>query len=172
MKTYVLTVSRNFPAIHARRGDKTFFVEQILNTIQPDWKHDDEVIKKHGLNVAIMNKKQHTIRGNSEMWDWRMMELQSGKAKLSLRYWSGMPYKSPQIEFATINKDSGIGIQFLSFEKSMFNYPYIVGQQRHLLIDEMAKNDGLSPLDFRRWFETYNLSNTLAIIHFSDKLRY
>jgi hypothetical protein len=45
MKCTVLTVSRNFPQTHKRKGEKTYFVEGILT-----------------------GRKKTTIRGNPDRW--------------------------------------------------------------------------------------------------------
>lgn len=150
MKTHVLTVSRTFPAKHPRKGDKTFFIEKIKSArlIQP--------------YVKVFLPKIHTIRANYPLWEKRIKEVQEGKAVLSLRYWSEKPYRSKQIEFARIDKDSGVGIQ--QFFMWTFS-PLVDG----FTVDpnEICQNDGLSLDDFKSWFKGYDLSKPLAIIHFT-----
>lgn len=80
MKTYVLIVSRQFPAGHPKAGQPTGFVEKIL-----------------------AGEKIHTIRQNWQLWQRRVNRVRRGEAVISLRYWEGKPYKSKQIEFKKIS---------------------------------------------------------------------
>jgi hypothetical protein len=131
---------------------------------------------------SIASKKIHTCRGNYELWKKRIDEVHAGRAELSLRYWSGSPYNSKkdgskQIEFARLGKNDGIGIQLL-----MLSYTMILGALKNndvaltsthggLSLSDVAKNDGLSLQDFKDYFKGYDLSEPLAIIHFT-KFRY
>ena len=98
--------------------------------------------------------KLHTIRANYSLWEQRIAEIQAGKGVLSIRQWVGEPYKSKQVEIAQLTANEGVGIQKLIF-KSMDRYMF-------------AKNDGLSFKDWKAWFRNYDLSNPLAIIHFTN----
>jgi len=166
MKTYVLMISRTFPATHQRKGEFTYFVDKILK------QYSD-------FNNFLGWQKIHTIRGNYKIWANRIKAIQEGKAVLSLRYWSASPYNfkkdgSKQIEFQRLDKDSGIGIQGLVFpDKSLFNAT-ICGPEfpkstwyKGINIKELAKNDGLSLEDFRTWFLKYDISEPMGIIHFT-----
>lgn len=139
MKTYVLTFSRVFPTTHPRAGAPTFFVDKITR-----------------------KEKLHTIRANATLWLNRFDDISHGDAELSLRYWSGKPYRSAQIEFGRVGKEDGIGIQILQFNGNLlrprvdnWNYPAST---------ELAKNDGLYFPDWCAWFENYDLSKDMAII--------
>jgi len=147
MKTYVITVSRNFPGKHPRKGEETCFIEKI----------------KSGV-------KLHTIRGNYELWVKRFEKIEKGEACLSLRYWEGKPYSSKQVEFLRLDKSDGIGIQKVEF----FDYLYGVNiddRPQGTFINVLAKNDGLNNADFESWFRGYDLSKPMALIHFT-KFRY
>jgi hypothetical protein len=156
MKTYVLLISRYFPATHPRKGEPTFFHAKI-------WK---------GLcdnSYYFQPMKIHTIRANYDLWKKRIDEVNAGEAVLSLRYWTDNPYNSKQKEFARLGKDSGIGVQKICFPKNSdpvvyddFGYLCKVGKTI------LAKNDGLSFDDFEAWFKGYDLSKPMAIIHFTD----
>ena len=87
---------------------------------------------------------------------------------MSLRYWSGKPYKSKQVEFLRLGKDDGVGIQKVEFKADEFG-PLVDGKNQ--FVSDLAKNDGLSLTDFTDWFKGYDLSKPLAIIHFT-KFRY
>lgn len=142
MKIYVLTVSRFFPSTHLRKGEPTEFFPNI-----------DAGVKKH------------TIRENYELWKKRIDEVNAGIAVISLRYWSGKPYCSPQIEHKQFGKGE-IGIQKLT-----------VGFVRGHSIDDVykdtpstviASNDGLSFLNFQDWFRKVKDQDEMAIIHFTN----
>lgn len=150
MKTFVLTLSTKFPATHYLRGQETDFFQKI----------------KDGTKI-------HTIRANFPLWKKRFEKINAGEACLSIRYWTGKPYASKQEEFLKLTKDDGIGIQVLQFNNSDVEFPKIVKQYTTEWVERgiLAKNDGLSLDDFVNWFKGYDLSNPLAIIHFT-KFRY
>ena len=166
MKTYVLTVSRTFPKTHKRAGEETFFNERILSALSKD---------------LLMWNKIHTIRANYELWAKRIKEIQEGKAILSIRYWSGKAYCSKQVEICQLDKNSGIGVQGLVFNavrlcegKETPLYATIYEPLSYKFcppLNDLAKNDGLSLEDFKDWFRKYDLSKSMAIIHFT-KFRY
>lgn len=117
MKTYVLTVSRHFPAKHPRRGESTFFPARIQNGLG-----DSHYIQSP-------TSKIHTIRANYDLWKKRIDEVNAGEAVLSLRYWTGKPYNSKQQEFARLDKNSGIGVQKLTFSSQWFNSMLVDGRK-------------------------------------------
>ena len=159
MKTYVLTVSRTFPETHKRAGEETFFKERILSALSKD---------------PLMWNKIHTIRANYVLWANRIKEIQEGKAILSIRYWSGNPYNSKQVEICQLDKDSGVGIQELCLKpKSILEDSvelfYIDNNfYNPLNLGFLSRNDGLSYEDFKEWFKSYDLSHPMAIIHFTS----
>jgi len=149
-KTYVLTVSEFFPKTHNKSGLPTGFINSISN-----------------------QTKLHTIRGNYPLWKKRIEEVQAGNAILSVRYWTGKPYKSKQKEVFVFDKDSAIGIQKLIFNQSNYLYPYVDWESAKKYVDtevthyQISTNDGLSEVDFFEWFKKYDLSEPMAIIHFT-----
>lgn len=159
MKTYVIMISRVFPATHPRKGEKTYFIEKILKP--SDVKYSSE-----------FPEKLHTIRANYELWTKRISEVQSGNAELSLRYWTGSPYNSrkdgsKQKEFLRLTKDHGVSIQsvVLNFRTLISEVDGSAFNQR---IDQIGRNDGLLCFkDFKNWFEHYDMSKPMAIIHFT-----
>jgi len=144
MKTYVLMISRQFPVNHPKAGEKTGFVEKIL-----------------------AREKIHTIRANYDLWQNRINKIQSGKAELSVRYWTDKPYKSKQKEFLRINK---VGIQKLEFHSGLIAIPKVKKEDSYIDINPelLANNDGLTLHEWEEWFFSYNLTKPLAIIHFTD----
>jgi len=142
IKTYVLMISRTFPAYHQRKGEQTYFSDKILRNF---------------------DKK-------NECFSYK---IQAGKAVLSVRYWSGSPYNfkndnSKQVEFLRLDKDSGIGIQELEFLNEDIASPMVDELYNFISVDDLAKNDGLSFDDFESWFQKYDLSEPMGIIHFTD----
>lgn len=165
MKTFVITVSVSFPKTHARSGEPTYFKEQILSAIMD-----------YGNNSGLKEKK-HTIRSNYPLWKKRIDEVNAGNAELSIRYWSGKPYNSKQVEIIRLGKNMGVGIQALYFECSRLLDPFISSEdskdkmQTYISTHELAVNDGLVYPDFAEWFKGYNLGEPMAIIHFTN-MRY
>lgn len=145
MKTYAITLSRYFLAAHSKAGMPTDFKEKFLN-----------------------GEKIHTIRANYPLWENRIKEVQAGNAVLSVRQWSGKPYRSKQVEIARLTSANGVGIQKLELTNDLSEC--IVGDHRYSYVS-VAKNDGLHPADWLDWFSCYDLSKPLAIIHFT-KFRY
>lgn len=152
MKTYVITLSKNFLSKHRRAGEPTGFKDKFLS-----------------------KQKIHTIRGNYQLWNDRIDEVARGEAVLSIRQWSGKPYHSPQVVLAVLTKDDCVGIQRLNFGwKDNVQIPIIDGWYmfgKWGSKAELAKNDGLSLDDFTDWFKDHANDNAksdpMAIIHFT-----
>ena len=168
MKTYVITLSQIFPTTHPKAGIPTGF-QHKLQTALNGWK-DHAFIKLH------------TIRANYPLWAKRFEQIERGEAYLSVRQWSGMPYASKQVEIARLTKEDGIGIQklYLTDEINLLGEYGIVESTWELFgipgdskvsCKQLAYNDGLSYEDWDAWFEKYDKSKPLAIVHFT-KFRY
>ena len=160
MKTYVLLISRYFPATHPRKGEFTDFCDKILVGC---------IVGQSNSTKGSL-RKIHTIRANYDLWKRRIDEVNAGEAVLSLRYWTGKPYNSKQQEFARLGKDSGIGVQNLGWtlDHSFNDRPMIFPSCELISIEDLANNDGLSFDDFEAWFKGYDLSKPMAIIQFTD----
>ena len=173
-KTYVLTLSEAFPKTHNKAGTPTGFkVKFTLGQGCPDCDKpqdlsDVNISDCNGCVNACSLPKLHTIRANYPLWEKRIKEVQDGKAVLSVRQWTGKPYRSKQIEIARLTAANGVGIQKLELTNDLSEC--IVGDHRYSYVS-VAKNDGLHPADWLDWFSCYDLSNPLAIIHFT-KFRY
>ena len=164
MKTYVITLSRSFLTKHSKAGEPTNF-RDAFNAGQ---------VFNRGPECLYLRPKLHTIRANYPLWEKRIKEVQEGKAFLSVRQWTGKPYRSKQVEIARLTAKEGVGIQKLSFDKdrdgvSSFKFFDIDG--RCFDRKTLANNDGLSLEDWCDWFRGYDLSKPMAIIHFT-KFRY
>ena len=179
IKTYVLPISKQFPASHERNGEPTYFPEKILNEQISCGLIDKKTLDRFAESGYDFNNKVfyaseskiHTIRVNYKLWAKRIEKVLKGEAVLSLRFWADKPYHRDengigQVEICILDKDSGIGIQKVNFDESEVLKPFI----EHVFVNrsEIAKNDGLSLKDFKEWFKDYDLSKPLAIIHFTD----
>lgn len=174
-------VSRTFPATHYRKGEETFFPEKIKVALNN--KDNMETYKDSFQIFYGHDPKLHTIRANKkgtafENWSKKVKEVQEGNAILSLRYWSGSPYNykkdgSKQVEFAQLDKDSGVGVQKLEFPFNDILRPFnrLNEKINGISIAKLSMNDGLSFDDFKEWFKEYDLSKQMVIIHFT-KFRY
>lgn len=158
----VITFSRTFPVNHPRKGEHTYFVEKIWNSIE-DCYFDQ--LPEINLNPMIEDKKYHTIRAGNR---WKVGDF------FSPRIWSGKPYASKQIQFAPpieIKK-----IWHISFDN--VSVPAINGVH---LFDEynsqnwdfelLSRNDGLSPSDMIAWFKPYK-ETVGQIICWNEKIKY
>ncbi len=145
MKTYVLMLSKEFPATHPRKGEPT------------------------GFREAFRKNKLHTIRANYPLWKKRIAEVQRGEAVLSVRQWSGKPYCSKQETIATLTAQDGVGLQQLTeLDTSAYCfYPCVRIEKRNIDKLLVAQNDGLSLEDWLDWFKAYDKTKNLAIIHFT-----
>lgn len=136
LKCYVLTVSRKFPATHPNKGAPTLFVDKI-NT----------------------GNKRHTVRGNYSIWHARSLVVNDGLGYVSLRYWSGKPYASEQIEFGRLYS---IHVQKVHIYPLKTNLT-ICKPWYDIFVDDSVKpvrwpflfaaHDGLSYDDFKGWFK-------------------
>lgn len=172
MKTYYLTLSQTFPATHPRKGEPTYFKEKTHNALL--WEKGENVGYALNPSFAVPDGKQlklHTIRGNYDRWDKIFEQIYAGEACLSLRVWSGKPYRSKQIEIARLTKDDGIGLQKLEFRNLEYDEVFLRCDVDGWPISKrvLATNDGLSYKDWwKDWFRNYDLSKPLAIIHFTN----
>lgn len=138
---YRLSISLTFPATHNRKGEQTFFKEKIHESIFPV------------TDKPIFEPKIHTIRANYQLWEKRFEKINKGEAVLELYYWSGNPYNSKCVTFAILSKDDGIGLHQLYFDYENVFLPFIqidgIRSENPVNISHLAKNDGLSPEDFK-----------------------
>jgi len=81
-----------------------------------------------------------------------------------------------QIEFARLDKDSGVGIEEIRFITHSVVSPNLIIRKgkkkpkgKFLSITEMSRNDGLEFIDYKNWFEKgdYDMKESFACIHFT-----
>jgi len=156
----VITFSRVFPSYHPRKGEQTFFVEKILNSVyKPKSIHDIPIEVQNIINTMVLldkEEKYHTIRAGNR---WKVGD------KFSPRIWSGKPYQSKQIIIAPdieIKKiwdyevkiiNSGIEQWVLNGTQVSESNEYMQHWFNAFLIEKIANNDGLALNDFLNWFK-------------------
>lgn len=144
MKISVLMLSRLFPVGHRRAGKPTCFADLLTS-----------------------GRKVHTIRSNYEHWASIAREVNAGERIISLRQWSGEPYRSRQVEIGRLTE---LTIQ----EVAMFNLmtgmeAFVNGKE--VPVKHLAANDGLDMADFESWFRPqFEKSNEFkGVILFFDR---
>lgn len=179
---YSVAVSPRFPSTHCRKGEPTYFVEAIQKAL-------NLLVQMPDFLLIDIDPKLHTIRKNYPMWVKRMEKVNRGEAVIDLFYWklAGGRYTkgNEPVVFATLDKNSGCGVQVLKMYKyvmdevenyntQIWNFDNVTRNEwpkSHYSIEKIASNDGLSLEDFKAWFKSYDLSEDFAIIHFT-KFRY
>ena len=114
-KVAVLTLSQQYQKGHPKDGLPTEFVEKL----------------KSGT-------KLHTIRSNYELWAKRAEQINAGKMELSIRVWSGKPYRSQQVEVARLTKLGVQRVQITRMEPTM-------SQPLWLMASSLSKERPSSP---------------------------
>lgn len=143
MKTYVLMLSKTFPATHPKAGQRTNFYNNILEV-----------------------NKVHTIRKNYQFWKKRIDEVNKGNACISVREWIGKPRKSFQNELFELHKGE-VEIQKIAKKIEGGILLEVNGETKPVAFAELAANDGLSMQDFEDWFSDGSFNEPCAIIHFT-----
>lgn len=169
----VITLSRTFPAYHPKAGQPTHFAQQVLNSLGIEWDDLDYLDLLHELNPGkedivydffcefyllhfpYLLQKLHTIRANwTNKKTGETYQVWKQGDKASLRVWSGVPYRSPQIIIAPDVELVKVG----DFEKKFTSHsgmaPFING--RMVSPDnfcDVAENDGLEYHDLLAWFK-------------------
>lgn len=165
-KLVVLMLSQAFLMGHSKVGQPNYFVQQLSNALHGYSEHDVQL--PDGESIVVGGKKLHTIRENYEYWKEKAGKINVGEMELSIRVWSGKPYKSPQAEVARL---SHVDIQLVEMGYSTEDpqpIVYIDNILKPNIAEEMAKNDGLKLEDWVEWF--FKRTNTFrgVILHFTD----
>lgn len=143
MKTHYMMISRQFPKTHPRAGEPTGFKEKIF-----------------------AHEKLHTILMNPTTWSKRIREVHRGEAFLSLREWSGEPYKSKQVEFKRLTLADGLSFQSCGIPGYWVQDNDILVGPESWKRELIASNDGLKIEDFNAWF--LKPAPNCILIHFTD----
>lgn len=147
----VLMVSRLFPKDHPKFGQQTWFVERIMACLAdkvPGWQmKDDFVLYDWYAYYNCTMPKSHTIRAGSRFKPGDMA---------SLRVWTGLPYRSKQIEFAQVEVKKTWEIIIHKIANTLVWNVEGVGSGNFDSLSPSIKiiagNDGLEVQDFIEWF--------------------
>ncbi len=176
----VITFSRTYPSYHPRKGQPTYFVEKIWDSLglplhQP-------TILANGLNEEYLNFQRlgddliwpkHTTVRAGHRWkagDW-----------FSPRVWSGRPYNSKQIIIAPdiqikkiwnldIKKQDDSWNVILDGINIYFEGSHSLGGSDK--INWIPKNDGLVTSDFFDWFKWTKQEFSGQIICWNENINY
>jgi len=138
----VIILSKTFPAYHPRKGEHTNF---LVNAMQ------GYSAKKHNTDTPD-GSKIHTIRNGNR---WKKGDF------ASLRTWTDKPYCSKQefvieedVELVEVyNISIGYEWSWIKLNKPFEKYnTYYSEKDINQLVEQLAKNDGLSVQDFKDWF--------------------
>lgn len=129
-----------------------------------------------GFSEKVRSKdKIHTVRSNPQYWQKKIATLKEKGGILCLRQWSDKPYRSPQETILEVPAEL-VEVQTLVLNREKVEKYRANINGKDIEIDQIAKNDGLSSINFINWFSpmfdkagTNEL--TFAIIHFT-KFRY
>ena len=88
--------SRVFPAHHPRKGEPTYFVEQMLKQLITDDNATTEYLKGPFVDCSVLDKigyKDHTIRKGHNF---------KAGVYFKPKIWTGAPRRSKKYQFANI----------------------------------------------------------------------
>lgn len=160
----VRTFSRVFPSYHPRKGEPTYFIEKVWQSLYNMGKIDnclgspylEKELEIFSNPSHFINAKWHTIRAGKhfKVGDY-----------FSPRVWLDKPYISKQIAIAPdlqIKKiwDYEVKCPSKDVEQWFLNGTMVSESNEYMqqwfnanLIKEIAKNDGLELADFLSWFK-------------------
>lgn len=177
----VIIFSQFFPKEHYKCGEKTFFIEQILNGFGVEYNSVDYLSKLYWLNRDKLADPTHPLTEKmvKDFWKKNLIQKHPGRKGhtiragnrfevgdwFSPRCWIGLPYQSPQLIFW---HDSKVFEQYEFKRTSLF---YLKGQQISDIetIERIATNDGLKRQEFYGWF---NKPMEGQIICFDENIKY
>lgn len=144
----VITFSRVFPSYHPKKGEPTFFVEKLYNSIFGLWDWGDapgngnEYVMPLETNTSEL--KHHTIRSGNR---WEVGD------KFSPRVWSGKPYCSPMVTIAPDIEIKKIWDFEISDGLFLINGEVYAYSSSTELLNKLASNDGLEQGELMDWFK-------------------
>jgi len=171
-----------FPSYHPRKGQPTYFIEKVWQSLYNMGKIDNclgsPLLEKELENFSnpshFITPKWHTIRAGKhfKVGDY-----------FSPRVWSDKPYTSKQItispdlqikriwDYEVVVPKKGVEQWFLNGTMVSESNEYMQQWFNCNLIKEIAKNDGLELSDFLNWFKhPSNFSG--QIICWSESVEY
>lgn len=135
----VITFSRTYPSYHPKKGQQTYFVEKLYNSLYSKNNLMDYP-KELDVDESILGIKHHTIRAGNR---WKKGDF------FSPRIWSGKPYNSKMITLAPDIEIKNIW----DFEMDLNGVYSINGKYTDEETNyRLASNDGLTEIDMQFWF--------------------
>lgn len=157
MKNHRKLLSRYFPSYHQRKGEPTYFIEKLWQSIgQPDDAIVNQFIWPEDWLSEPFDPKHHTIRAGNK--------VKAGDT-VTFFVWSGRPYHSKQIvvsppivvkkvfDFEIKVDDDYIVVTVDGWACYEANSEFETHRWPFNTFEELAKNDGLSVDDFKAWFK-------------------
>lgn len=169
IKNYEIILEKYFPENHPNAAQPTRFRDRFLLALQcPDCPHTLDLSKTINTQCAKCSRadlcpKSHLIKGNFDLWEKRINEVQLGKATLSIKQWAGTPHKSFRETLMKFDYTSSIGVQ-----KIRYRYGWEVECPNQYDSNVMAAKNGTT---FENWlaeFREADKTKPMAIIHFTD----
>ncbi len=180
----IITFSQEFQKGHMKQGEKTLFVEKIINQRGINYKSPDYLNMLISLNSEKLNDKKLSIWDLVDFQNDLIVtnEIKSHTIRGSARFkvgemftpavWKGKPYTECQIIFSPdieVVKTWNVVIQKDNFQVTL----PIKGKTNEFSMlsnGVVANNDGLELLDFKDWFN--KLPFTGQIICFNPEIEY
>lgn len=123
--------------------------------------------------------KRHTVRANFDYWKQKIERLKEQGGTLSLRQWSGKPYRSSQetileipASMVEVQRLSLVRLQTETKKGTFYSFLAKIDGTRYPL-ETIARNDGLTEEEFTEWFNPffdeveYATPLAFAVIHFT-----
>jgi len=147
-KNVILMLNGVFPAKHKKAGKPTMFAD-----------------------LLYASRKIHSVRVDaSGLWAKRVEEVNSGKKLLSVREWTGRPYRSEQRELKMFGRTGMQHITMAYLPDDALPQCWI--DNKRVPVEDVASNDGLGVEDFVDYFfgKCGCKSNVFegVVIHFTD----
>ena len=104
------------------------------------------------------------------MWKHNVEKINESRFFLSIRQWTGMPYRSKQVE---IKETKNVGYEriSMSYDPESGTVKAVINGKPFADVRKLAENDGLKWDEFVDWFFGQGTGRTLfqgVIIHFTD----
>lgn len=167
----IITFSRRFQSKHPRKGQNTYFVEKILNSLKIEYRDNPDYLRMlEDLNQTTLSAGTVTMRDIIDFFyslkpgvtESKVHTIRRGKTAIagefrSFRFWSQIvnkisgrkgPYHSPQIIFAPETEIKKVW----DFGMDLNGIFCINGYYTKRNMDKkLAKNDGLTEEDMFDW---------------------
>lgn len=141
-KPVILDLERYFPDWHGRVGQATHFGSKIF---------------------SVSNPKIHALRTDSQRW-LGLLDCDKKRVGTPLRivYYT---LREMQTSLILITQVKKMGLQRVVIPDPADEFMLVDGNR--VAVADFARNEGLSPEDFRDWYRRYAADQAI-VIHFTD----